>query len=407
MLDLGIPKITCFLHDDHVPLSEDKGHGNSSNAAMELVQGQTILVQILTVDKGSRAVTCTARSTAIGRTVVPEATLGTMQLDQLRPGLLVNTKVKTVDESGLKLSFGGIFSGTVHYFHLPDHPHAAHKTVAERYKVDQKLRARILAVDLLNKTVTFTLRDSFVNWNPHASLLQARGPAATAVDGSIYRIGEILTNVTVVRADGMSGLFVVCGSAFGFVHISRIADSHLTKIPVNKFAVGTIHSGRILGFDACDELLQLSLQPSALEQPFVSHWDVHPGMLVSGELVRLLPAGAIVKLTDSITGLVPTAQLSDVRLQHPEKLFKPGQKLKLRVMSVNPQARKVLLTNRKSLVQDQLPVLGSYEEAAEGSIVQGTVTKMDSWGCIVSFYGDVRGILPVSELRYCYSRKRL
>lgn len=422
MLDLGIPKVSCFLHNDHVPLSAD----DSESTPLELIEGQTLVVTILTVDKSHRVVTCSGRDTTIGKMVVPEPVLGGLQLELLRPGLLVNARVKTVDETGLKLAFGGIFSGTVHYLHLPTHPQSERKKVSDRYKVDQRLRARVLGTDVTSKTVTLTLKDSLVNWNPQSALLTAAGPTARAFDGSIFKIGEILENVTVAVPDGMNGLYVVCGPAFGYVHVSmgspllepsqkltnesvlalltkqmsRISDSHLAKIPVNKFAAGTTHKGRVVGYDLCDELLQVSFQPSVLEQPFVSHWDIQPGMLVNADLVRLVPAGAVVRLTDTITGLVPNAHLSDVRLQHPEKLFKEGQKLKLRVVSVEPKSRKVLLTNRKSLVQDALPVLNSFEAAVEGSVVQGTVTKIEKWGCLVSFYGKVKGLVPVSEMRY-------
>jgi rRNA biogenesis protein RRP5 len=180
MVDLGVSKVSCFLHDDNVP-------GSDESTGKELLNGQPVLVSILTLDKGHRAATCTLRAPAIGKNSVSESTLGLLQLDLLRPGLLVNARVKTVDESGLRLTFGGLFSGTVHYLHLPAHPLSVQKPVSERYKVDQKLRARVLAVDIGAKTVSLTLKDSLVNWNSQAAMLSAQGATATAIDGKIGR----------------------------------------------------------------------------------------------------------------------------------------------------------------------------------------------------------------------------
>ncbi|KAI9002578.1 hypothetical protein DFJ74DRAFT_696109 [Hyaloraphidium curvatum] len=400
LMDVGIPKVSCFLHDDHAPNVADDSDG--AGPARGLALGQTVTVTILTTDKSKRVITCSAKGTSLARAVVPEQTLSAAQLDALRPGLLVNARVTASTEDGIRLAFGGVFSGTVHYLQLPMHPQSAFKPVPERYKVDQKLRARILGVDLETKTVTLTLKDALVNWNRGAALLSGSGGAAHAFDGTSYRIGSVLDEVAVLRTDGANGLLVSCGAAFGFVHISRISDSHLAKIPPNKFAVGTKHKARLLGFDLCDELVQLSLQPSIFGLPFVGYWDVQPGTLVTGEILRLQPSGALVKLTEAVNGFVPTAQLSDVKLQRPDKMFKPGQKLKLRIVSVNPEARRMVLTAKKSLVQDSLPVLSSYQAAVEGTIVQGTVTKVDRWGCIVSFYANVKGLVPISELSTQY-----
>ena len=63
--------------------------------------------------------------------------------------------------------------------------------------------------------------------------------------------------------------------------------------------------------------------------------DAKPGMVVNGTISRLVPAGVIVKLTSTISGLIPNAHLADTPVvKHPEKRFIIGRKLKVRILKV-------------------------------------------------------------------------
>src|SRR5690606_30129344 len=105
------------------------------------------------------------------------------------------------------------------------------------------------------------------------------------------------------------------------------------------------------------------------------------GAVVSGVVEKLVVnqdglGGLIVKIADGISGLVPEMHLSDVRLQHPEKKFREGMKVKARVLSTNPARHQLRLTLKKTLVNSDAPAIKSYDELAVGLKAPATVVNV-------------------------------
>lgn len=67
------------------------------------------------------------------------------------------------------------------------------------------------------------------------------------------------------------------------------------------------------------------------------------------------------------------------------------------VLISNPEARKLLLTLKKTLVGSSLPILASYEDAKPGLITHGFIVCAREFGCIVKFYNDVKGLVPKND----------
>lgn len=61
-------------------------------------------------------------------------------IHNLKPGFMMNAKVSKILENGIELGFLGGFKGTVFTDHLD-------KSDPTKYKVGEKLSARVIAVD--------------------------------------------------------------------------------------------------------------------------------------------------------------------------------------------------------------------------------------------------------------------
>lgn len=61
--------------------------------------------------------------------------------------------------------------------------------------------------------------------------------------------------------------------------ISRVADDRVEQLSAHSgpWQTGTSHRARVIGFSSVDALIQLSLQPSILEQAFMRVSDVQVG----------------------------------------------------------------------------------------------------------------------------------
>lgn len=70
----------------------------------------------------------------------------------------------------------------------------------------------------------------------------------------------------------------------------------------------------------------------------------------------------------------------------------------LQVLSVDYQNKMITLSRKKSLMETTLPLFLSYKDARLGLISHGFIVCVKDFGCIVRFYGDVKGLVPLSEM---------
>eukprot|EP00897_Mesotaenium_endlicherianum_P004570 jgi/Mesen1/4140/ME000218S03254 len=182
-----------------------------------------------------------------------------------------------------------------------------------------------------------------------------------------------------------------------FVQISNVADERVEKLE-KKFRAGQVARVRIIAFRTMDALASVTLKESVLEQLLLSYADVAPGSLVRGTVTAVEPFGALVQLAPGIRALCPAAHLSEVQLSKVPTKVKAGAELKFRVVACDPAKKKVTLTLKKTLVNSRLAIITSPEDASEGALAHGWVTGVKEYGCFVSFYNNVTGLVHKSHL---------
>ncbi|EEP75544.1 conserved hypothetical protein [Uncinocarpus reesii 1704] len=224
-------------------------------------------------------------------------------------------------------------------------------------------------------------------------------------------ISAIIPEVKVTKVDPALGLYVQLGTTehLGFVHISRVKDGKISSLSPTEgsFKVGSSHEGRVVGFNAMDNLFLLSLEKNIIDQPFLRLEDVTVGAIVKGKIEKLLIGpdginGLIVSLADGISGLIPGMHMADTKLQHPEKKFREGLEVTARILSVNLEKRQLRLTLKKSLLHSESTIWKDYKDISPGNQSPGTLVSIQNNGAVVQFYGAVRGFLPVSEMSEAY-----
>jgi hypothetical protein len=91
------------------------------------------------------------------------------------------------------------------------------------------------------------------------------------------------------------------------------------------------------------------------------------------------------QVTPTIKALVPALHVSDVGSKKAKSKFKEGQVVEGRVLSVEPDSNKVVLTLKKTLLGSKLPPLADVRQAAPGAKAHGVVTG--GWLCIACTRG--------------------
>ncbi|KAI5928699.1 hypothetical protein F4810DRAFT_644950 [Camillea tinctor] len=395
VMDIGLSdsNLRGFLSRKEIPTSLPESRMQPGSVMLCLVIGKAA---------NSKVAQLTALQEKIGKiqNFASEATT----INTFLPGSAVEFMVSDISRHGISGKVMGSLDVTADLIHSGLGPDTV--DLDSKYKIGKKFKARVIC-----NFPTANEPKLGISLLDHIMSLQPKRTASTKSPLESLPISSIIEQCTITKVESEIGVFVDVGidGVSGHVHISRLKDGKVDMLSASSgpFKLGSTHRGRVLGYNALDGMFHLSFERSVLEQPFVRIEDIPVGEVVNGEIEKLVinqegVGGLLVKLSEGIYGFVPEMHLADVRLQHPEKKFREGQKVKARVLSTDLDRRQVKLTLKKTLVNSEAKPLQSFEELVVGMQVPGTIIKVLDNGALVQFYGSLKGFLPVSEMSEAY-----
>uniref|UniRef100_A0A4W5L3E2 Protein RRP5 homolog n=1 Tax=Hucho hucho TaxID=62062 RepID=A0A4W5L3E2_9TELE len=370
LVDLGINGTKAFLPKQ---AAKDK-----TNSPKELKVGQYVTSLLEEVKNDGRVVRLSISPTAVAQAVAD--TEHGWTLTNLLPGLLVKAQIKKVTLHGLILEFLSSFTGLVDFMHLEPEQ-------ASTFNEGDNVKACVLYVEPSTRLVGLSLR---------SHLLQQGGDVDLV---ATERIGEVAHGCKMTALHHLSGAMLeLPDQTVVFVHRNHMKEPR-EAFNLNRVMAKPEHTCRIMDFSPMEQVHLVSLRQSIINAPFFRRYhDIQPGQIVQGMVTSLQSHGMMVKVTDYIRGLVPRTHLSDIILKNPEKKYAVGMTIKCRVLSVDPQEKKLTLTRKRALVDSSLPLFLTYEDARRGRVSHGFVVCVKDFGCIVRFYGKVKGLVPPNEL---------
>ncbi|KIY03941.1 uncharacterized protein Z520_00633 [Fonsecaea multimorphosa CBS 102226] len=327
-------------------------------------------------------------------------------VDTFLPGTKAEILISNVTDAGISGKIMGMLDVTADIVHSASFKDR--QAFLAKYEVGKKITGRLICNFPLSdvKKLGFSLLENVVD----LSNVNDAADADADGEGGRLALSSTVDAASVICVEPGLGVYLQLNqNDIGFAHVSRLSDKKLDTVSETSgpFKLGSEHKVRVLEYNPMDNLYILSAQKSVIERPFLRFDDIPLGAVVQGTIEKLLvgPSGVqglLVTLGEGLTGLVPQIHMSDVDLKHPEKKFREGQAVTARVLSTDPIRRRLRLTLKKSLVNnDQKPWL-RFEDIETGDSTVGTLTKVDRLGAVVRFYGPVRGFLPVSEMSEAY-----
>ncbi|HXF62496.1 MAG TPA: S1 RNA-binding domain-containing protein [Caldilineaceae bacterium] len=119
------------------------------------------------------------------------------------------------------------------------------------------------------------------------------------------------------------------------------------------------------------------------------------GDTYDGVISSIADFGAFVDLGGA-DGLIHLSELSWNRVSHPSEVVKVGDKIKVQILSVDQERRRIGLSLRRLQPQPWDVVEQTYEV---GQIVRGRITKLVNFGAFARLEKDgIEGLIHVSEL---------
>lgn len=143
------------------------------------------------------------------------------------------------------------------------------------------------------------------------------------------------------------GAFVNLGGVDGLVHISEMSWKRI-KHPSEIVRVGEQVDVRVLGVDRGKERISLSLKQARPDpwQDLEEKFGI--GNVVPGKVTKLAKNYAFVEVMDGIEGLVPLSELSEFRVSKSSDVLTVGQEVKVRVIDLKPDQRRMTLSVRQA-----------------------------------------------------------
>lgn len=119
--------------------------------------------------------------------------------------------------------------------------------------------------------------------------------------------------------------------------------------------------------------------------------DLQTGMEVRGTVKRIELYGAFVDIGVGQDGLLHISQLGKANVRNVEDVVKTGDQVNVFVLKVEQEAGRIAL----SLVK---PPAVSWDDLKEGTVVTGTVSRIENFGVFVEIGAERPGMIHVSEL---------
>ncbi len=297
--------------------------------------------------------------------------------ETIQVGQIVEGRVTGLNKGGLELKIDGIRAfmpiSQVELFRVED---------LTPY-LNQKMRCEVMEVDRADKNVLLTRRSLLEK----ESAEQREKTFADLVEGKTVR--------GVVKNIMPYGAFVDIGGIDGLLHVkdmsySRVEDPSKVVQPGQQLELMVLKVDR--------EAKKVGL---GLKQVMPDPWaDVESkyvvDSMVNGRVTRLADFGAFVELEAGLEGLIPISELSfERRLKHPSDAVKEGDVVKVRVISVDAERKRVSLSLKRA---GDDPWMGASARWTEGSIVEGPVKRCTEFGAFVEIATGVEGLVHISEI---------
>jgi small subunit ribosomal protein S1 len=124
--------------------------------------------------------------------------------------------------------------------------------------------------------------------------------------------------------------------------------------------------------------------------------SIHAGQILDGTVQRITDFGAFVDI-GGIDGLVHISQLSYEHVEKPSDIVEEGQKVKVKVLSVDQDNERISLSIKETLPG---PWSNIAEKAAKGAVLTGVVKRLVSYGAFVEVFPGVEGLVHISQISH-------
>ena len=242
-------------------------------------------------------------------------------------GKKMRGKVVSITDYGAFVELEKGIEGLIHISEMSWTRHVKHpsKVVA----IGDTVEAVVLKVDKEHEKISLGLKQ--LEPDPWKAL-ENKYPPGTRLKGKVRNLTNFGAFVEI--EDGIDGL----------VHISDMSWAKRIRHPSEMVKKGDEVEVVVLEIDSDKRRISLGMK-QIKENPWTElAREFNVGTETSGVITRILDRGAVVELRQDVEGFVPLSHLGIDGLKKPTEFFETGKTLPLKVIKMDPQNKRIVLS---------------------------------------------------------------
>ena len=256
------------------------------------------------------------------------------------------------------------------------------QTLADAFKVDDEIQAKVIKTDDGDGGILLSKKklEISANWDEIVKALEDK----TVLEVKVTR-----------QVNG--GVIAEYKEVSGFIPLSQLSDHYVEN--AEEF-VGQTMEVRVSRVDqrrnraVFSHKLFLNEEKDKLVAEIWENLNVDD--VVEGTVMRFTDYGAFVDI-GGIDGLLHISEISWGKLKHPQEVLKIGQKINVKVLSMNAEKGKISLGLKQNQPEPWSVIDTTYEV---GQVIEGKVVQIKEYGAFVELEPGLDGLVHISEVAH-------
>lgn len=256
------------------------------------------------------------------------------------------------------------------------------QTLADVFKVDDEIQAKVIKTDDGDGGILLSKKklEISANWDEIVKALE----------------DKTVLEVKVTRTVN-GGVIAEYKEVSGFIPLSQLSDHYVEN--AEEF-VGQTMEVRVSRVDQRRNRAVFSHKLFLNEEKdklIAEIWEnLNVDDVVEGTVMRFTDYGAFIDI-GGIDGLLHISEISWGKLKHPQEVLEIGQKVNVKVLSMNAEKGKISLGLKQNQPEPWSVIDDNYQV---GQVIEGKVVQIKEYGAFVELEPGLDGLVHISEVAH-------
>ena len=256
---------------------------------------------------------------------------------------VVKGKVVSITDYGAFVELEKGVEGLIHISEMSWTRHVKHPS--KIVSIGQEVEAKVLSVDRENEKISLGLKQTEPDpWDT----LDEKYPIGSIVPGKVRNLTNF--GAFVELEEGIDGL----------VHISDMSWTKRIRHPREMLNKSDEIEVVILAIDKDIRRISLGIKQLTPDPWLELSTKYGEGTFVDAKVVRPLERGVVVEVEDGVEGFIPVSHLGDRNIKQPELHFAEGEEIPAKVIKVDHEGRRIVLSVGDRLREEGTEALKEY-----------------------------------------------